>query len=225
MPTSSPRRTVKLRDGARATLRPIAPEDKPLVAAAFERLSDESRYRRFFTSTNELSAADLDYLVDIDHSDHEAIIAVDPSSEEAVGVARYIRSNDDTEVAEVAVTVIDDWQGRGLGRALLVRLASRGRQEGVRRFSALVLGENREALGLLDSLGDVERRYDAGVVELVIELPPKRGIGARLARLLREAAVGNLVFPAASRPARDEIGDVDAETTEGSIGRRPRRPL
>jgi hypothetical protein len=82
---------------------------------------------------------------------------------------------------------------------LLTRLTSRARQEGVRRFSLVVLGENREALRLSNSFGDVRREYDAGMVELVIELPPKRGIGARLARLLREAAAGNLTGAATRR--------------------------
>ena len=85
-----------------------------------------------------LSAAQLDYLVDVDHHDHEAIVAVDPISGEGLAVARYIRSNEDAEVAEVAVTVADDWQGRGLGRALLDRLSYRARREGVRRFTAPV---------------------------------------------------------------------------------------
>jgi hypothetical protein len=80
MSTSSRRRTITLRDGARVTLRPIAPEDKPLVAASFERLSEASRYRRFFTTKSELSAAELAYLVDVDHQDHEAIIAIDPQA-------------------------------------------------------------------------------------------------------------------------------------------------
>jgi GNAT superfamily N-acetyltransferase len=204
MSTSSWRRTVILRDGARATLRPIAPEDKPLVAASFERLGEESRYRRFFTIKKELSPAELDYLVDVDHIDHEAIIAIDQSSGEAVGVARYIRSNEDADVAEVAVTVVDDWHGRGLGRALLTRLTYRARREGIRRFSAVVLGENREALGLVDSSGDDQRQYTAGVVDLIIELPPKRGIGARLARTLREAATGSLVSAEGLRPTRRE---------------------
>jgi hypothetical protein len=85
MATRSWRKTITLRDGARATLRPIAPEDKPLLAAMVERLSEESRYRRFFATLNELSADDLDYLVDVDHRDHEAIIAIDPLSGEALG--------------------------------------------------------------------------------------------------------------------------------------------
>ena len=193
MDGSSGRRTVTLRDGARVRLRPIAPGDKPLLAASFEQLSEESRYRRFFTAKNELSEADLDYLVDVDHSDHEAIVAVDPASGNVVGVARYIRSTGDPEVAEVAVTVVDDWQGRGLGRALTDRLTYRARREGVRRFSALVHADNPASLALLKGTGDTRRRFDSGKLELVIELPPKRGMGSRLSRALRAAAAGSLV--------------------------------
>jgi nucleotide-binding universal stress UspA family protein/RimJ/RimL family protein N-acetyltransferase len=187
------RKTITLRDGARATLRPIAPEDKPLLAASFERLSEESRYRRFLTPKNKLSPADLAYFVDVDHHDHEAIIAVEPVTGEGQGVARYIRSPEDEEVAEVAVTVADDWQGRGLGRALLDRLTYRARQEGVRRFTALVQSDNPASLGLLEGVGDTQRQFDGGLVELVIELPPERGMGARLSRALRAAAAGSLV--------------------------------
>jgi nucleotide-binding universal stress UspA family protein/RimJ/RimL family protein N-acetyltransferase len=214
MSTPSRRRTITLRDGARVTLRPIAPEDKPLLAALFERLSEESRYRRFFTTKNELSAAELDYLVDIDHSDHEAIIAIDRSTGEALGVARYIRPEEDAEVAEVAVAVADDWQGRGLGRALLDRVSYRARREGVRRFSALVQSDNPASLGLLAGVGDTQRQSDSGELELVIELPPKRGMGARLVRVLRAAAAGSLV------PAQTL-----AHRAAGSVEPSPRPPV
>jgi nucleotide-binding universal stress UspA family protein/GNAT superfamily N-acetyltransferase len=216
MSSSARRKTVTLRDGARVTLRPIAPEDKPVLAASFERLSEESRYRRFLTSKNKLSAAELDYLVDVDHKDHEAIIAVDPSSGEGLGVARYVRSTDDAELAEVAVTVADDWQGRGLGRALLERLTYRARREGVRRFSALVQGENRASLGLLEGVGETRRTWDTGEVELVIELPPQRGMGAKLAGVLRSAAAGSLV-PGQTLAHRVAVGI-------GSSPRPPARP-
>ena len=149
MPASSRRRTITLRDGARVTLRPIAPEDAPLVAASFERLSKESRYRRLLTHKETLSEDELAYLVNVDHQNHEAIIAIEPSSGDALGVARYIRSEADHEVAELAVTVADDWQRRGLGRALLARLAYRARREGVRKFSAFVMTENPGAVKLL----------------------------------------------------------------------------
>ena len=205
MSTPSRRRTITLRDGARVTLRPIAPEDKPLLAASFDRLSEESRYRRFFTTKPALSAAELDYLVDVDHQDHEAIVAIDRSSGEGLGVARYIRSTDDVEVAEVAVTVADDWQGRGLGRALLDRLTYRARREGVRRFSALVQSDNLASVGLLEGVGETRRRFDTGEVELVIEFPFKRGMGARLARALRAAAAGTLV-PAQTLAHRVAVG-------------------
>jgi nucleotide-binding universal stress UspA family protein/RimJ/RimL family protein N-acetyltransferase len=187
------RRTITLRDGARATLRPIAPDDRALLTASFARLSGQSRYRRFLTTKNELSEAELDYLVDVDHHDHEAIVAVDPATGEGLGVARYIRWPDDAELAEVAVTVADDWQGRGLGRALLDRLTYRARREGVRRFSALVQGENRASIRLLEGLGDAQRQWATGEVELIIELPPRRGMGARLRNALRAAAAGSLV--------------------------------
>jgi len=193
MPPPSRRRTITLPDGARLTLRPIALEDKPLILASFERLSEESRYRRFFTTINTLSPSALDYLVDVDHRDHEAIVALEPSSGEVLGVARYIRSTQDAECAEVAVTVADDWQGRGLGRALLDRLTYRARQEGVRRYSALVQADNPASLGLLAGAGETRRRWDTGVVELLVELPPQRGMGARLGRALRAAAAGTLV--------------------------------
>ena len=184
---------MTLRDGARVGLRPMAPEDKPLLAASFARLSEQSRYRRFFTAKPELSAAELDYLVDVDHRDHEAIVAVDLASGDVLGVARYVRSACDPEVAEVAVTVVDDWHGRGLGRALADRVTYRARREGVRRFSAVIQSDNEASLALLKGAGETRRRVESGEVELVIELPPKRGTGARLGRALRAAAAGGLV--------------------------------
>ncbi len=204
---------VTLRDGARVRLRPIAPDDKPLLAASFERLSEESRYRRFFTHKNQLSAAELDYFVDVDHKDREAIIAIEPSSGELLGVARYIRWGEDAEVAEVAVTVADDWQGRGLGRALTDRLTYRARRAGVCRFSAIVLCDNRAALGLLEGAGIIRRRSDAREVEVIVELPPKRGTGTRLARVLRAAAAGS-VAPATT-----------LASSPGDLGSGPRPPV
>ena len=127
MATTRRSRTAKLRDGSRVKLRAIAPEDKPRVADAFERLSEASRYRRFFQRLTELTPATLAYLTEVDHTDHEAIIAIEPSVGHALGVARYVRTREDPEEAEVAFAVVDDWQGRGLGRALLTDLTRRAR--------------------------------------------------------------------------------------------------
>jgi hypothetical protein len=84
-------RTVTLRDGAFVELRPIAPEDKSLLLAVFQRLGKESRYRRFSRSFSELPPTLLTYFTEVDHSHREAIIALEPGSGQALGVARYVR--------------------------------------------------------------------------------------------------------------------------------------
>jgi nucleotide-binding universal stress UspA family protein/GNAT superfamily N-acetyltransferase len=213
---------VTLAGGARVALRPIAPEDAPLITASFERLSKESRYRRLFTHKDALDPDELAYLVDVDHQSHEAIIAVDPSNSEALGVARYIRSEVDEEVAEVAVTVADDWQRRGLGRALLERLASRARREGIHKFNAFVMSENPGAVKLLTELGETQALYDTGPVELVVELPARRGIGAQLAKALRAAAAGSVV-PAKTLAHR--IADSAGSSPRASSELRPARTI
>jgi nucleotide-binding universal stress UspA family protein/GNAT superfamily N-acetyltransferase len=183
---------VRLRDGSRVRLRPISGDDKPLLAGALDRMSEGSRYRRFFHSLDTLSPAMLAYLTEVDHIDHEAIIAIEPSAGDALGVARYVRAREEPEAAEVAFAVVDDWQGRGLGRALLTDLTRRARQEGVRRFVALVQYDNQEAVKLLGGLSRIERRGVGPEGELVIELPEARGIGVQLADVLRAAAAGAL---------------------------------
>jgi GNAT superfamily N-acetyltransferase len=187
---------VTLRDGSELAIRPIRPRDKAAIVAGFERLSPESRYRRFFAPLQRLSARDLEYLTEVDHHDHEAVIGFDAATGDPVGVARYIRSDDPSE-AEVAVTVIDDWQGRGAATALLDRLVVRARDEGIRHFLALVLTENKDAIELFERLapsGSEHRRSASGHLELVIDLP-EPGVStaeSRLGRALRAAARGVL---------------------------------
>ena len=187
-------RTVPLRDGSLVRIRPIAPDDKDALRAAWDRLSPESRYRRFFSPMPELGDSMLAYLTEVDHHDHEALIALDAASGDTVGVVRYVRSADDAEVAEVAVTIVDTWHGRGLATLLLGRLAARARREGVLRFSALVLADNPRAVRVLRGLGESQASRDGAYVELRVELPARRGIGRDLSRLLRETATGSLVF-------------------------------
>jgi nucleotide-binding universal stress UspA family protein/GNAT superfamily N-acetyltransferase len=178
---------VKLRDGSRVRLRSILPQDKPLVVAAFNRTSEDSRYRRYFSYVQELSPHMLAYLTEVDHVDHEAVIAIEPDGGEALGVARFVRARED---AEIAVAVVDDWQGHGLGRALLTELTRRARQEGVRRFTALVLRDNQQAVKLLAGVSEIEQRAPGPEMQLAVELPEQRGIGAQLAGVLRDAASG-----------------------------------
>lgn len=98
--------TFRSRDGAILQVRPIRADDRDGLQAAFRRLGPESRYRRFLTAKQELTEAELTWLTDVDHRDHEALVAVDDHGE-LVGVARYIRLADRPATAEVAVTVVD----------------------------------------------------------------------------------------------------------------------
>jgi GNAT superfamily N-acetyltransferase len=166
---------ISLGDGARVIIRPIAPDDKPLLRDALERLSPDSRYRRFFRPLSDLSPAELRFLTEVDHHDHEALIATDLDGEHALGVARFVRDPKDGDSAEAAVAVVDEWQGRGLGRALLERLADRARDEHVRSFTALVQGDNRRALTVLRKLGSTQSRHVGSEVELDIALPADEG--------------------------------------------------
>lgn len=184
-------RTVVVRDGREVFLRPIRPEDKELLKGHMERMSPESRYLRFLGFHERLSESELSYLTEVDHHDHEAIIALEPGSGEAIGVARFVRLDEDPVRAEAAVAVVDDWHGRGLGRALLERLSERAREEGVTRFMALVQAGNQRAVAALSALGPTRREMQSGVVELDIELAPE-GLGVPLASALR-AAAGQLV--------------------------------
>jgi len=108
-------RPVVLRDGSAVLIRPVRRADAALLADGFARLSTRSRRLRFLSPKKELSSAELGYFTDVDHHDHEALGALDHADGRGVGIARYIRDAVDPQAAEIAVTVIDDWQGRGLG--------------------------------------------------------------------------------------------------------------
>lgn len=178
---------VELIDGSTVRIRPISPSDADLLRAGFEKLSPESRHRRFLAAMTRLTDSMVAYLTDVDHHDHEALLAIDPRSGEATGVARYVREAG-TSDAEVAVTVADDWQGRGLATALLELLTDRARAEGVCRFKALVLAYNHPMRDVLAGLGQARLTGTSGeTVELLLELP-EDGLGGELHEALRVAA-------------------------------------
>jgi GNAT superfamily N-acetyltransferase len=153
---------IALRDGSRVYIRQLRHSDGRLLLRGFRRLSPESRYRRFLAPTPMLSEGTLRYLVEIDHRNHEALIGLDQQRNEGVGVARYVRDPTRPDAAEVAVTVVDDWQGRGLGTLLLEGITMRAREEGVDTFTALMLVENGQMMDLLERLGAVR----------VVDVPP-----------------------------------------------------
>lgn len=133
-------------------IRPIRASDGARLVESFAKLSPQSRRMRFMGAKNVLTAREVTYLTDVDHHDHEALVAVSRRDGSGLGVARYVRDRDDARSAELAVTVIDEWQLYGIGTRLVTRLSDRARAEGVTRFNAVVLPDNVGALRLLDRL-------------------------------------------------------------------------
>jgi GNAT superfamily N-acetyltransferase len=117
-----------------------------------------------------MTERELDDLVDVDHHAREALLAIDPLTARGVGVVRYVQVPGEPGVVELAATVADDWQGIGLGSALLVRLMQRARDEGHSAFRASVLAVNGRSIAMLRRAG-LRRRSGAGILH-EYELPP-----------------------------------------------------
>jgi RimJ/RimL family protein N-acetyltransferase len=184
-------RNVRIRSGDVVRVRQIRPDDAPALARAYADLGEQSRYRRFFTAMPELPDHMLKAAVEVDHENHEALVATPPRSAEILAECRFIRSPDRHDTADVGVTVVDEWQGRGLGSALLACLSERALEVGVHYFTAEVLAENRTMLGLLSALGPVETSTSGPVVSARVEIaePPAPDLLA----LLLAAARGEIV--------------------------------
>ena len=154
--------------GRRLWLRLLEPGDANLLRLFYWRLSSETIYRRFLSPIKPPANALITRLVDIDHHDREALIALDERG--IVGVARYGTAG---LTHEVAVVVADDWQGRGLGRLLLRRLAHIARARGIASFHATMLGDNRRARSLVLGLSPrTKMHFEDGYLEADIPLRP-----------------------------------------------------
>jgi GNAT superfamily N-acetyltransferase len=168
------------------TIRPIEPNDKPLVRTFYHELSDRSRRLRFLVPTSEISDEDLAYLTEVDHRRHEAVVAIEDGR--MIGVARYVRTPGDRESAEVAVVVVDDRQNEGLGTALLDDLTQRARENGIEQYTAIVSRDNDIVLNALERAGaDTTGTTDDGEIEFALTLPSE-GLGERLRSALRSVA-------------------------------------
>ncbi|MFH5879520.1 GNAT family N-acetyltransferase [Arthrobacter sp. NA-172] len=161
---------VVLRDGGTAHLRPISPEDAGALQAFHTAQSETSIYLRFFTFKSRLSSKELRRFTEVDHTDRVAFVIT--IGGEIVGVGRYDRLDDPTE-AEVAFNISDVQQGRGIGSILLEHLAAAARENGIRRFTAEVLPENRKMLRVFADAGyELVRKFDDGVVNVEFNIDP-----------------------------------------------------
>jgi RimJ/RimL family protein N-acetyltransferase len=167
-------RVLELRDGTKVHLRPIVPEDEPLLHEAVAAMSERTVYFRFFSPIKRMSDAMAHRLAVVDYNDRFALVASthrQSSKERIVGVARYDRAPR-TDVAEVAVAVIDEFQRRGLGGALLTILSRVARDHGIKTFSLIVLSENQQMLGLLRKMGWIHQaKLTGGVYEISFDIP------------------------------------------------------
>jgi GNAT superfamily N-acetyltransferase len=156
---------LRLRDGTDILLRPFRPGDGNLLVAGFDRLSDRSRYRRFLSPMPVLTDSMLSFLTSVDGFNHRAWGAV-------VDV-RWVRTRLDPGVADMAVTVIDDYQGRGLGALLLDVAVLDAFGCGIERFEGVVLGENIASRRMLARGGARLRPDGGGVLSFNLELRPR----------------------------------------------------
>jgi GNAT superfamily N-acetyltransferase len=161
---------MTLADGARLRVRPIVPADREPLADAFDRLSDGSRRQRFLGPKPRLSTRELDYLTDVDHVTHEALVAIDETTGEIVGIGRYATGSAGGAVADMALAVVDAWQQRGIGHALAVRVVDCAHANGITRLTGTALADNLRVRSLLARLGFRVGAVSGGVVEVELDV-------------------------------------------------------
>jgi RimJ/RimL family protein N-acetyltransferase len=155
--------------GAHFTARPIEADDKPALLHFFDRLSAESRHRRFLGPKPRLTTRELAFLTEVDHCRHVALVAVDRDAA-IVAVARYAPWHDRPGHAELAVAVVDEWHGRGLGSALTAALLAHARRTHVVALTGSTFSENTPARAPLRRFGFRRVGASAGVSEYELAL-------------------------------------------------------
>lgn len=206
---------VVLKDGGGARIRPIKPDDSDLLRSFFERLGPESRYFRFFKIKKSLSDDEVEFFTSVDYDDRMAMVVV--LDGELIGVGRYDREGDDSEIAEVAFAVADEHQGRGVGTELLELLTAYARDHGIEKFTAYVLAENRQMMRVFRNSGyELTRTMDSGVY--TVDFPVEESVASLAAEAEREkravaASILPFFFPRA-------VAVIGASNDPSSIGGR-----
>ena len=152
-------------------LRPVLPGDVERTINGPVEFSSETLYRRF-QSVRKPTKSLLAYLFEVDYADHFVWVMTEGAVGPVVADARFVRDEDDPTTAEIAFTVGDDYQGRGIGTFLLGALVVAAGYDGVQRFTARVLSDNYAMRRILDHLGALWNRDEFGVVTTVVDVPP-----------------------------------------------------
>ena len=203
-----------LPNGTRVRPRLLKPYDKAALARGFERLSPESRYRRFLTPKKHLTADELRFFTELDGVNHAAIAAFelredkhgDDIEGDIVGVARFIRILDNADVAEVAISVIDELQGLGLGRLLLERLAQLAGARGISHFRFYFLSDNTQIRSFIKRLcWHVKFSNDGQLIAAECPISGPDAVQNKALELLGLLAKGSVATPLALSLISSEI--------------------
>ena len=172
-------RKVTLRDGTLVRMRPIRSDDAPRLVALYDHLSRDTRYHRFFSVMHRLPPDWARFLATVDYRSRLALVVESPDDADTlVAVARY-EPTTESGTAEVAFVVQDGWQERGLGTVLFSELLAAAELNGIRRFRAWILADNRRMLDLIVRQGEVSQRsIEQGVVELTFTARSARSSGS-----------------------------------------------
>jgi protein lysine acetyltransferase len=173
---------IEARDGTELMLRPVLPGDTQRVAHGHVLFSPETLYRRFL-SVRTPSETVLTYLFEVDYVDHFVWIVTDGEDGPVIADGRFVRDPDDPTAAEIAFTVADEYQGRGIGTLLFAALAIAARVDGIERFHARVLADNLPARALLDRLDAPWVREEPGVVSATIDVPDPKQLPVKIKHL------------------------------------------
>jgi RimJ/RimL family protein N-acetyltransferase len=160
--------------GFRFRVRPINPSDKVLLQRGFNELSERSQYLRFFNLNDKLSDVQLKYFTEVDGIQHVAWGILDESGEESipVGVGRFVKFKDEQDVAEVAISIVDSYQRKGLGRILFATLNIVAGQIGLEKFRTYVLSKNRFVLNTLKKFGILKQKNEGQITIVDIKVIP-----------------------------------------------------
>ena len=160
-----------LRDGRRIEIRALKPEDRDGMVAAFDRASAQSRQRRFFSARRTLTEKEIAFFVNVDFVDHVALVAAaeEGGKSAVVGGGRYIVVEPGR--AEIAFAVLDQYQGQGIGAALMRHLLALARRAGLKELVAEVLPENAPMLKVFKRCGlPMTTKREAEVVHVTLQL-------------------------------------------------------
>ncbi len=167
---------VALKDGVQVEIRPIRPDDAPRLQQGFRMLSPQTIYLRFFEAARELSDRQANFLASVDYEQRMALVGVirEEDDERLVAVARYDMLPERPGLAEAAIVVRDDYQSRGLGTQIMLKLIRYACDHGVQAFIATIHTNNQGIMGFIRKSGlpVTKKLLEPGIWEVRVEISP-----------------------------------------------------